>query len=184
MRIVVADDVVLTREGISAPCSKGSSRCRRSGGRGPGPAPSRTYQQPRGHDRRHPLVGGTRVSSPRGRIRSDHFRDQRLPALAVHRTQLRDYGLLEEHPERVGYLLKRRVFDVRRPGRRAAPHRRGRERGSTRRSSRAFRPRRRRRIPRRAEQSVQEVLGPLPRASRTSAITSHLFVTRAPSSRT
>ena len=114
VRVVVADDVMLTREGIvrllqdagvdvvaQAEDADGLLRHVRARAAGRG-------------DRRHPHAADAHRRGPRRRrseIRAEHP-DVGVLVLSQYVEPSYAMRLLEEHPERVGYLLKERVFDV------------------------------------------------------------------------
>jgi DNA-binding NarL/FixJ family response regulator len=113
MRVVVADDVMLTREGIVRLLEDAEVEV--VGQAGDAPSLLR-------------LVRGTQPDAAIVDIRMPPTHtDEGLVAASMIRTELPDVAvlilsqyiepsyamrLLEEHPERVGYLLKERVFDV------------------------------------------------------------------------
>ena len=113
MRVVVADDVMLTREGIVRLLEEADVEVVGQAG----DAQSLVRQ-----------VRGTRPDAAIIDIRMPPTHtDEGLVAASMIRTELPEVGvlilsqyiepsyamrLLEEHPERVGYLLKERVFDV------------------------------------------------------------------------
>ncbi len=113
MRVVVADDVMLTREGIVRLLEEAEVEV--VGQAGDAPSLLR-------------LVRGTQPDAAIVDIRMPPTHtDEGLVAASMIRTELPDVAvlilsqyiepsyamrLLEEHPERVGYLLKERVFDV------------------------------------------------------------------------
>ena len=138
MRVVIADDSVLLREGIARLLEDGRLRRRRAGRqRRPAPAQGALVQartsrsSTSGCRRRTP----TRASSRRARS----ARRTRAPACSCSRsTSSPEYALdlLADSAEGVGYLLKDRVADVTSSPRRCGASARAARR-STRRSSRS-----------------------------------------------
>ena len=113
MRVVVADDVMLTREGIArlledagievaAQAEDAESLLRAVRMKGPDVAVVDIRMPPTHTD--EGLVASQR-------IRTDHP-DVGVLLLSEYVEPSYALRLLEEHPERVGYLLKQRVFDV------------------------------------------------------------------------
>ena len=114
MRVVVADDAMLTREGIVRLLADADVEvvARGRGRRGAAPARPRSHgRTPRSSTSACRRRTPTRASSRRsGSARST----PRSGVLVLSQYVEPSYAmrLLEEHPERVGYLLKERVFDV------------------------------------------------------------------------
>src|SRR5215213_1230669 len=113
MRVVVADDVMLTRQGIVrlleeagvevvAEAEDADALLRRVRGTLPDAAIVDIRMPPTHTD--EGLVAA-------GRIRAEHP-DTGVLILSQYVEPSYAMRLLEEHPERVGYLLKQRVFDV------------------------------------------------------------------------
>ena len=112
VRVVVADDVMLTREGIvrllrDAGVDVVAGRGRRRA------AAARRARAPDAAivDIRMPPTHTDEGLVAAQRIRSDHP-DVGVLVLSQYVEPSYAMRLLEEHPERVGYLLKERVFDV------------------------------------------------------------------------
>ena len=114
MRVVVADDVMLTREGIVrllddagidvvAQAEDADELLRHV----------RARAARRG-DRRHPHAADAHRRGPRRRAADPRASTPTVGVLVLSQYVEPSYALrlLEEHPERVGYLLKERVFDV------------------------------------------------------------------------
>ena len=113
MRVVVADDVMLTREGIAHLLDEAGIDVVAQAEDADGLLREVRLKQPDAAivDIRMPPTHTDEGLVAAQRIRADH------PAIGV--LVLSQYvepsyalRLLEEHPERVGYLLKQRVFDV------------------------------------------------------------------------
>jgi DNA-binding NarL/FixJ family response regulator len=113
MRVVVADDVMLTREGIAHLLDEAGIEVVAQAEDADGLLREVRLKQPDAAivDIRMPPTHTDEGLVAAQRIRTDH------PAIGV--LVLSQYvepsyamRLLEEHPERVGYLLKQRVFDV------------------------------------------------------------------------
>ena len=113
MRVVVADDVMLTREGIARLLDEAGIDVVAQAEDAEGLLREVRLKQPDAAivDIRMPPTHTDEGLVAAQRIRADH------PAIGV--LVLSQYvepsyamRLLEEHPERVGYLLKQRVFDV------------------------------------------------------------------------
>ena len=113
MRVVVADDVMLTREGIARLLEQAGIDVVAQAEDAEGLLREVRLKQPDAAivDIRMPPTHTDEGLVAAQRIRADH------PAIGV--LVLSQYvepsyamRLLEEHPERVGYLLKQRVFDV------------------------------------------------------------------------
>ena len=113
MRVVVADDVMLTREGIAHLLGEAGIDVVAQAEDADGLLREVRLKQPDAAivDIRMPPTHTDEGLVAAQRIRADH------PAIGV--LVLSQYvepsyalRLLEEHPERVGYLLKQRVFDV------------------------------------------------------------------------
>jgi len=113
MRVVVADDVMLTREGIAHLLVEAGIEVVAQAEDADGLLREVRLKQPDAAivDIRMPPTHTDEGLVAAQRIRADH------PAIGV--LVLSQYvepsyamRLLEEHPERVGYLLKQRVFDV------------------------------------------------------------------------
>ena len=113
MRVVVADDVMLTREGIARLLDEAGIEVVAQAEDGEGLLREVRLKQPDAAivDIRMPPSHTDEGLVAAQQIRADH------PAIGV--LVLSQYvepsyamRLLEEHPERVGYLLKQRVFDV------------------------------------------------------------------------
>ena len=113
MRVVVADDVMLTREGIAHLLVEAGIEVVAQAEDADGLLREVRLKQPDAAivDIRMPPTHTDEGLVAAHRIRADH------PAIGV--LVLSQYvepsyamRLLEEHPERVGYLLKQRVFDV------------------------------------------------------------------------
>ena len=112
MRVVVAEDVMLTREGIvrllTTPASTWSARRRTPtpAARGPQTRPDAAIV-----DIRMPPTHTDEGLVAAQQIRAEHP-DVGVLVLSQYVEPHYAMRLLEEHPERVGYLLKERVFDV------------------------------------------------------------------------
>ena len=112
MRVIVAEDVMLTREGIvrlAGGRGRGGGRGRRGCGRA---ADGRRDAPPgrghRGHpDAAHPHRRGPRRGRPDPRRAPGHGRGGAVPVRGAGYA----LQLLEQNPEGVGYLLKERVSD-------------------------------------------------------------------------
>ena len=114
MRVVVADDVMLTREGIVRLLTDAGIDVVGRGGRRRGPAARRSGStQPDAAivDIRMPPTHTDEGLVAAQRIRTEHP-DVGVLVLSQYVEPSYAMRLLEEHPERVGYLLKQRVFDV------------------------------------------------------------------------
>ena len=139
VRVVIADDSVLLREGLARVLDRGRVRGRRAGRRRGRAAARRRRARAGRRDRRRPHAADPhRRGRPRGRgeIRAEHPGSRRARALAGGRGR-HALELFSEQPAGFGYLLKDRVLDDRRLRRGGAAGRHAAARRSTPRSSRS-----------------------------------------------
>ena len=114
MRIVIADDEMLLREGLARLLDRRRLRGGRQGDRWPpsscarSGSPTPTWRSSTSRCRR---PTPTRASSRHSEIRASHP-DVGVLVLSHYLESVYAMRLLEEHPERVGYLLKDRVSDI------------------------------------------------------------------------
>ena len=129
MRVVVADDVMLTREGIVRLLEDAGVDVVAEAENADELLRHVRLSPARRRHRRHPHATDThgRGSRRGAAIRAEH---PEVGVLVLSQYVEPSYALrlLEEHPERVGYLLKERVFDVAILVDASAPDRRGRDR--------------------------------------------------------
>ena len=114
MRVVVAEDTMLTREGIVRLLGEAGVDVVAEVGDGDDADAAGGVTEARRRDRRHPNAPdahATRAWSPPSGSASEH---PGVGVLVLSQYVEPGYALrlLEEHPERIGYLLKERVFDV------------------------------------------------------------------------
>ena len=113
MRVVVADDVMLTREGIARLLEEAGIDVVAQAEDADGLLREVRLKQPDAAivDIRMPPTHTDEGLVATQRIRADHP-DTGVLVLSQYVEPSYAMRLLEEHPERVGYLLKQRVFDV------------------------------------------------------------------------
>jgi DNA-binding NarL/FixJ family response regulator len=113
MRVVVADDVMLTREGIARLLEEAGIEVVAQAEDADGLLREVRLKKPDAAivDIRMPPTHTDEGLVAAQRIRADHP-DTGVLVLSQYVEPSYAMRLLEEHPERVGYLLKQRVFDV------------------------------------------------------------------------
>ena len=113
MRVVVADDVMLTREGIARLLEEAGIEVVAQAEDADGLLREVRLKMPDAAivDIRMPPTHTDEGLVAAQRIRADHP-DTGVLVLSQYVEPSYAMRLLEEHPERVGYLLKQRVFDV------------------------------------------------------------------------